>query len=381
MDTAADIWHFSRTQDADRLVETLRIGLVSAVAIIEPRRKGKTTFLIEDLAPAALKNDYLPIYINLAASAGNLEALIASAIGYAIEQRAGLGAKIRKAAGLPVKKISAKAKLADAEVGGEVEPNKERASSPILIAAFDELVRLKKNALFLLDEVHRLAEAHQQELAWSLRSLLDTHRKTVKVVATSSSAASYEVLVTGEKRAFNRWFTRIPLTPLGKEFPQHLAAVVKKHYPRHTINQKDIIEAFETLGRSPKFIRDYLNARILAPSLEHGRALDAAKLEAAKDSAFTDEFMRLSPLQKAVLVGLGSGNKELFSEQALKEFAIAIKAEEVSKSVIQRAVKSLADKGWLIRHDRGEYKIADSLFEQWLTDQLRTGALPGPSNE
>ena len=41
-------------------------------------------------------------------------------------------------------------------------------------------------------------EAGMSEMQKSLRSLLDTHRQTMKVVATSSSAASYEALVTGE---------------------------------------------------------------------------------------------------------------------------------------------------------------------------------------
>jgi hypothetical protein len=41
----------------------LEVGLVSAVAIIEPRRKGKTTFILNDLMPAAQKAGFLPIYI------------------------------------------------------------------------------------------------------------------------------------------------------------------------------------------------------------------------------------------------------------------------------------------------------------------------------
>jgi hypothetical protein len=35
-----------------RIVETLKVGLMSALAIVAPRRRGKTTFLLEDLAPA-----------------------------------------------------------------------------------------------------------------------------------------------------------------------------------------------------------------------------------------------------------------------------------------------------------------------------------------
>ena len=57
-----DLWHFPRREDAGKIIGTLNVGLVCAVAIIEPRRRGKTTFLLDDLQPAALQAGMLPIY-------------------------------------------------------------------------------------------------------------------------------------------------------------------------------------------------------------------------------------------------------------------------------------------------------------------------------
>ena len=57
-----DPWHFPRRDDAGKIIGTLNVGLVSAVAIIEPRRPGKTTFLLDDLQPTALEAGMLPIY-------------------------------------------------------------------------------------------------------------------------------------------------------------------------------------------------------------------------------------------------------------------------------------------------------------------------------
>ncbi len=90
------------------------------------------------------------------------------------------------------------------------------AAPGALASVFAELAATKRDVVFLLDEVHRLGESAAHTVAWSLRSLLDTHRKSMKVVATSSSAASYELFVTGEKRAFNRWFTRTTLDAAGR---------------------------------------------------------------------------------------------------------------------------------------------------------------------
>lgn len=378
MSTAPDLWHFARSADAQRIMRTLDVGLVSAIAIIEPRRRGKTTFLLEDLGPAAVRAGYLPIYLNFAASAGELERMIAVAIVTALDQDQGVRSHLRALANARVKKITGKAKLIEAEIAGEVELDTDRPVGAMLNVAFAQLAKSKKPVLFMLDEIHRLADVSQNDMAWSLRSLLDTNRKRMKVVATSSSAASYEMMVTGEKKAFSRWFTRLDLGPLDQAFAAHLFGVVKKHYPKHDIKLKDIEAAFSALGRSPKFTRDYLNERILSPQLGHAEALEASVREAAKDSGFTDEFERLPPLQKAILLSIGTHAEELFSDAALKSYAKAIATDKVSKPIVQRALKALGDRGWVIRQDRGDYRLADSLFEQWLHERLKAGQLPAP---
>lgn len=377
---ARDLWHFPRTEDAARILQTLAVGLVAAVAIIEPRRRGKTTFLLEDLIPAARAAGYLAIYLNLASAATDIERLVAATITEALEADRGIGGHLKSLATSRVKSISAKAKMLEAEIDATVDVDANRPVGAMLNEAFALLARSKKPVLILLDEMHRLADASHHDLSWSLRSLLDTHRNKIKVVATSSSAASFEMMVTGEKKAFSRWFTRLDLAPLDKPFAAHLYAVVKKHFPKHEIRLKDIESAFERLGRSPKFTRDYLNARILMPQLGHDEALETSVAEAAKDSGFTDEFDRLAPLQKAVLLAIGTGVGELFGEASLASFAKAIGAERLGKPIVQRALKSLGDRGWIVRQDRGDYRLADSLFEQWLNERLKAGQLPAPGS-
>lgn len=359
----------------------LAVGLVSAMSIIEPRRRGKTTFLQDDLAPAARDAGYLTIYVNLAVTAPHPEATIASAIEAALHEQAGVMSRLRRIGAARVKKLAGRASLTTGEVGAEVELESPygRFEGP-LASLFLHVARTKKPVLFLLDEVHALADVRHDALAWGFRSLLDTHRATIKVVATSSSAAAYELLVSGEKKAFKGWFTRIALTPLAGGFVSHLGAVVKKHYPGHPIAPRQVGAAFGALGSSPKFIRDYLNARILDPGLSHEAALHATASDAAKDSAYADEFARLVPLQRAVVFALLGEGRQLFGEEALRSFAAAIEAD-VDKSAVQRAASSLAAKGWIIRQARGDYRIADGLFEQRLREQVKTGLLQGPPDD
>lgn len=373
-----DPWHFPRQGEASRIVETLKIGLVSAVAIIEPRRRGKTTFLLEDLKPAALKAGMLPLYINLAAATRDLEGFIATTIRDGIEATQSLLASLKAAGRSRVKKIGGKASLTSAEVSAELELDPTQARGA-LASAFQELDRLGRDVVLLLDEVHKLGEPSANAVAWSLRSLLDMRRSSMKVVATSSSAASYELLVSGEKRAFNRWFTRASLEPLGDTFVAHLASVTTAHYPKHMVAQKELAAAFEALGQSPKFLRDYLNIRLLNPGKGHAAAMQEAAVEAATESGFEDAFVRLVPLQKIVLLAVASGQKELFSEDALTAAGSVLTGEPVSKSLMQRSLRSLAMSGWVIRQARGDYAVSDKLFERWLHEQIKSGTLPTPA--
>jgi hypothetical protein len=372
-----DPWHFARLADVERIMQTLDAGLVCALAIIEPRRRGKTTFLLEDLQPAAREAGYLTVYVNLASTAGDLEPWIIDSIDAALKSAVTPAIRLKKLAATPIKKLTGKAKLGDAEFGGEIELVTSGTTKGGLTAAFAELEQRGKRVLFLFDEVHRFADAKHNDIAWSVRSLLDTHRRIMRAIATSSSAASYDLMVTGERKAFNRWFTRVPLEALGDAFVDHLAGVVARQYPAHKIERGEIAAAFETLGKSPKFTRDYLNLRLLQPGLSHNNALALAQRDATRDSGFVDEFEHLSDLQRALIVSLAC-NDALFGDANLKRLAVATGTVSVSKTTVQRMLALLADKGWIIRHDRGAYLFADSLFEDWVREQMRMGLLLRP---
>jgi hypothetical protein len=58
-------WHFPRTELAEHYLNLLALGISSSFAIIAPRRKGKTLFILQDLAPLAQKKKYIPVYASL----------------------------------------------------------------------------------------------------------------------------------------------------------------------------------------------------------------------------------------------------------------------------------------------------------------------------
>ena len=60
-----EIWHYHRPKLAKIYLDTLNAGLVTTTTIFAPRRAGKTSFLLKDLAPAALTLGYIVVYVDL----------------------------------------------------------------------------------------------------------------------------------------------------------------------------------------------------------------------------------------------------------------------------------------------------------------------------
>ncbi|MFT6123855.1 MAG: putative AAA+ superfamily ATPase, partial [Oleiphilaceae bacterium] len=55
-------WHFSRPDLVTKSLKLFKVGITSNIALIAPRRKGKTLFLLSDLALQAEAQGYIPIY-------------------------------------------------------------------------------------------------------------------------------------------------------------------------------------------------------------------------------------------------------------------------------------------------------------------------------
>lgn len=44
-----DIWHFSRTEQAKKIIDGMKLGLLERVSIFAIRKSGKTAFVLKDL--------------------------------------------------------------------------------------------------------------------------------------------------------------------------------------------------------------------------------------------------------------------------------------------------------------------------------------------
>lgn len=59
-----DIWHYPRSELAQQVMSLFNSNLSHALTFFAPRRKGKTEFLLKDIKPLAIEQDYQVFYFS-----------------------------------------------------------------------------------------------------------------------------------------------------------------------------------------------------------------------------------------------------------------------------------------------------------------------------
>ncbi|EEF26762.1 conserved hypothetical protein [Ricinus communis] len=185
-----DTWHFHRPALANSYLTLLDAGLVTSTTIFAPRRAGKTSFLLKDLAPTARAASYAVAYADLWQTRVAPGLALVRALEEALEPVGGVN-KLLAHFKAPVRKIKAKADVAGAKLEGEVELGEGVKAQSELTLRIDELVATlcaKAPLLLLVDEAQELARTREHEaVATALRTTMTKHQHRLRVVFTGSS--------------------------------------------------------------------------------------------------------------------------------------------------------------------------------------------------
>lgn len=172
-------WHFPRTDLARAYLSQFNTGLSHSLTLFAPRRKGKTEFLIGDLAPAAEESGYKVCYVSLWALKSDPAAALRTGLVDAASNPS-IWQRTKRFFSTPLQSLDAEAAVAGAtlRVGAEFESG-HAASKDDLIEiprALDQLARQAANgkAFLMLDEVQFLAKPVHETLVAALRTALDT---------------------------------------------------------------------------------------------------------------------------------------------------------------------------------------------------------------
>lgn len=366
-------WHFPRTDLAQAYLAQFNSGLSHSLTLFAPRRKGKTEFLISDLAPLAETLGYKVCYVSLWAlksdpAAALLTGLIDAACKPSIWQRA------RRLFATPLLSLQAEASISGAGVRLEAEfDHTASATKQDLIEiprALDQLARQAGNgkALMLLDEVQFLARPVHETLVAALRTALDTRKDTVRTVFTGSSRVRLQEMFDTIKAPLFQFSQRTHFPDLDQRFTRFMAA----NFQRVTQRQLDTELAwagFQCLGCSPGLFRDAINEQVMRGGTDFLTVCREIRAGAESRADLLGLWNRLKPIEQLVVQAVLQGDG-LYAERTRQRLAQALGVDEVSASQVQSVVNRLVGEQILFAKGRGTYEIEDAGLRDWLARHL-----------
>lgn len=358
-----DTWHYVRTALAKQVVELFNSGLASALVFFAPRRMGKTEFLLKDVKPYAERQGWSVCYFSFLDVAKNPEpAFMESVIEFAesihaITNRDAFRSRIKKVSG-SVASIKAKVELHHtAPIRYDIKK---------IIAALAKLPRV----LLLLDEVQVLAlDAGNEKLIAGLRTALDLHKDTVKVIFTGSSREGLRQMFSQSKAPFFHFGQNLPFPELDQQFTDHLADVFHL-VTKRKCDKKELWIAFEAMQKVPQLARALVERLALYPDQTILSAKNQLLADLYNDRTFAETWEHASQLEKLLLSAIAKESTGFFSESMREQLAKQLGVQTLSVPSVQSALRTLQKKLLIGRSpEEQRYFIDDPNFKKWLEER------------
>jgi len=363
-----DVWHFHRPALAASYLNLLDAGLVTSTTIFAPRRAGKTSFLLKDLAPGARTAGYLVAYADLWQTRLAPGLAIVRALEQAAEPVGGL-AKLLAHFKTPVKKIKAKADVAGAKLEGEVELGEGPQAQSELALRIDQLVAAlcdKQPLLLLVDEAQELARTREHEaVAMALRTAMSKHQARLRVVFTGSSRTRLaHVFSHASAPLYSTGVAVVDFPLLGRDFVEYIAQRFEVAASR-TLPVAPAWKAFQAFHQQPEPFLTAVIAMLMQPRLGLDAAVASVRASLARGEQHEGVWAELDALQKA-LVRLLAADPQLkpFSKPVLQQLREALGVEKLAATHVQRALSKLEHV--VVKSPRDLYEFENEAFAAWV---------------
>jgi hypothetical protein len=361
MDIAPDPWHYPRQELARTYLRRFDPGPAEALTLFAARRSGKTAFLKNDLATAGIQAKLQPVYIDLWAHI--------DAPGLAIADGFEAAARTLQDSKYKYGNILGRFDDPVTSVGGfgfslgvkprDPSPAPADTLSRISFWADQMVSASKRPILLMIDEVQALAATDSgATVAGGLRAVLQKHnRMQIRPVFTGSSQDGLQRMFNQSKAAFFRYGTN-------PEFPtpdDGIAAFFAKRLKESSgvdVNPVDLLAAFNRLSRQPGAFRDMVEAMDNAVSSSVQTYLNR---QIVQIEALTEERARLAnlrPIDLAVLDRIQTGG-QLFGRESERLIAARLGVDQINPKSINDSIDKLRKAGFIIRVERGEYRVED----------------------
>jgi uncharacterized protein len=353
-----------RPELARSYLELLKAQPGRPIALFAPRRVGKTFFLDQDLAPAALAAGFMPVYADIWLHRASPIVAINHALEEALDDATVPLTAVGKAAKTPVRKVAA---LGTALEFGEEPKRRALPTEPALrmdtlIARLAAARRLP--VLLMLDEAQALAESEQgATIMGSLRAVLQKRKRDVLAVLTGSSQDALAAMMAASGSPMYQFAQLLNFPVLGDVYLDMLARHFNRVHKGKRLDLAALRVAFAHLGHKPALMKDLVKGLSAEGSTDVDASLQRMASDANNVRGWKALLAPLSPLDRHLLVLLAQ-KKPPIGKHTLKELATTEgKLPTVAK--VRAALERLKRAG-ILSGTGGDYVIEDPLLVDYL---------------
>ena len=326
-------WHFARVELARSYIDQINSGL-SSIAIFAERRKGKTEFLVEDLAPAASKAGFRTVYINFWEQKSDPVHCIAKGVERSLEQ-------------------------------GSKQDNQGFAYESLEL-----LLKPKGEVLLMFDEIQHLAtDVKFEELIATIRTFLDSNKNRVRAVFTGSSQSRLNSIFRHQKSAFYRGASLVDFPDMDEKFIHHLLSVFKS-ITTTMLNETRANVIFEQFNYSPFLMVDLLQTMMREGMADFDVGLDYYVKTNNPHQQWQQLWRELKPIDQLVLTQVIGQQRPLYHDETYQLVGDLLGIDEVTRGMMQSSIKRLKDMDIVNCVARGAWEIESVEFQQFLIDEL-----------
>lgn len=357
----------------------LNEGLRSGLFLPGLRRTGKTTFVLQDLAPALEQAGAVVIYADLWSDPqADPAVLVHGAIRRTLDALRSPGsALLQRLRALKSLDLAAGA----LKFGFEVE-SLGAPGGVTLAAALTQVVdQARTDVVLIVDEVqHALSSEQGGQLLYALKAARDAINPRPGTpghflfIGTGSHRAQVGELTARRNQAF-AGATSIAYPVLGEDYVAHLLARLREAGVAPLPSQAVAHAAFGALGHRPeemlKALRHlHLHVPKHADPDTHLPAIAAAMRTHAADIELA-KVEQLGGLAQAVfdrIAGTRGDTPGVFTGEALADYGRAV-GREVRTEEVQSTLNALLDANVVMRRGHGQYVVTDPFVQQTWTER------------
>ena len=353
-----------RVEETKLLTQLITNG--NHVALISPRRLGKTGLIHHCFGQDYIKANYYTFVVDIYATKSLQEFV------YELGKNV-LGAlktKGRRAWELFINTLGSLRSNISFDINGNPEWGLSVGDIKVPEYTLDEiftyLEQADKPCLIAIDEFQVIANYSENKVEAVLRTRIQRCRNTWFVYAGSQRHMMSEIFIS-PSRPFYQSTSLMSIGPIGCEQYVAFAQNLFREYQRE-ITREAVVNVYQRYEGVTWYVQSILNA--LFTLTEKNTTCNEKMIEPAIGQIIAQQsfvykalLYQLPPKQKEVLMAICKEGKA--TNLTARPF---LQRHHLTASMVQAAVKGLLEKDF-ITHDLGTYSLYDQFFAQWLLQQ------------